>query len=62
MGSNQYDTMFESTMHLVLEDQSGRRRFSNVLIPCFWAVLGSLLTNLWTQGMTGSDAPEASGC
>ena len=28
--------------------------------PVSGQILGSLLTNLWTQGMTGSDAPEAS--
>ena len=39
---------------------SGNSGFRMLSSPVSGQILGSLLTNLWTQGMTGSDAPEAS--
>ena len=40
---------------------SGTAGFRMLSIPCFWARIRIYLPELWTQGMTGSDAPEASG-
>ena len=39
---------------------SGNSGFRMLSSPVSGQILGSLLTSLWTQGMTGSDAPEAS--
>ena len=40
-----------------ISGNSGYRMLSS---PVSGQVIGELLSNLWTQGMTGSDAPEAS--
>ena len=36
-------------------------RFSDVICPVSNGTYSDLLSELWTQGMTGSDAAEASG-